>query len=556
MCKIIVSILLASCLGIALADHHLIAAGCNTDKQCFQFSDCSQTTNPTTPNLATIYMNDASTVEFQLQYNNSNAGWIAIGISDTPVMPNTYIFMCVRPDSTNVNVQTRFASANARPPIVTEFGALTEVNSFNDGSLFNCTFTSPINRTPQLNAENGYFVLLAWGRYDSGDIQQHAGAGVGRCATSNRIAISTPITPIAAGCNTADKQCFQFSDCSQTTNPTTPNLATIYMNDASTVEFQLQYNNSNAGWIAIGISDTPVMPNTYIFMCVRPDSTNVNVQTRFASANARPPIVTEFGALTEVNSFNDGSLFNCTFTSPINRTPQLNAENGYFVLLAWGRYDSGDIQQHAGAGVGRCATSNRIAISTPITPIAAGCNTADKRCFQFSDCSQTTNPTTPNLATIYTTDASTVEFQLQYNNSNAGWIAIGISDTPVMPNTYIFMCVRPDSTNVNVQTRFASANALPPIDNSNAALTEVNSFNDGSLFNCTFTSPIDRTPPLNANYFVLLAWGRYNSGDIQQHAGAGVGRCVTQNTITISGAPIISVSVYALVLMLILIIFV
>ena len=197
MSKIFISILLASCLGIAIADHHLIAAGCNTDKRCYQYSDCSQTTNPTaSSNIATIYNNDDGTVEFQLQYNNANASWMAIGLSENQMMANSYIFMCVRPNSTTFLIQQRFAEARARPPLRTSI--LTEVNYVNDGASFNCTFTAPVDSTPLLTAENGYFLLLAWGPYNNGYIQQHGGAGVGRCSTSSRVVISdAPIISVS-----------------------------------------------------------------------------------------------------------------------------------------------------------------------------------------------------------------------------------------------------------------------------------------------------------------------------------------------------------------------
>ena len=365
MCKIFLTLLLVSFLGVIQAN---IAAGCAGNKTCYQFSDCTTTASPSTPNLATIYTTGENTVEFELQYNNTNAGWIAIGLSDTQSMPDTYVFMCVRPNSSSVNVQERFASARSRPPITTSY--LTTVSTINEGSLFKCTFTSPVTRTPMLNDITGYYVLLAWGAYSSGDIRQHANPA-GRCVTGARMQITDAPgvqTTIAAGCGNG-KKCYQFSDCSQTTNPTTPNLATIYDNTDGTVEFQLQYNNVNAGWMAIGLSDDQMMADSYIFMCVRPDSTNVEVQQRFAEARARPPLRTSI--LTEVNSFNNGTSFNCTFTAPVDSTPLLTAENGYFLLLAWGPYNNDDIQQHGGAGVGRCATSSRVIISdAPIISVS------------------------------------------------------------------------------------------------------------------------------------------------------------------------------------------
>ena len=202
MFKLLASLLFVTCLGIAQADHHLIAAGCDTVKTCFQFADCSTTTSPTSPNLATIYTTGVDTVEFQLQYDNVNADWIAIGLSDTPTMPDTYIFTCVRPDSSNVNVEERFASARSRPPPVTSY--LTTESTSNVGSLFNCTFTSPVSRTPMLNDIDGYYVLLAWGQYTGGNIQQHA-SPAGRCVTAQRDVITT-----AVGSGTAVAPAFLF----------------------------------------------------------------------------------------------------------------------------------------------------------------------------------------------------------------------------------------------------------------------------------------------------------------------------------------------------------
>ena len=212
MFKLIASLLFVTCLGIAQADHHLIAAGCDTDKTCLQFGSCSVTTSPSTPNLATIYTTGDDTVEFQLQYDNVNAGWIAIGLSTTQSMPNSYIFMCVRPDSSSVDVQERFATATARPPLEESF--LTTVSTANEGSLFNCTFTSPVTRTPMLNDINGYHVLLAWGQYSGNNIQYH---GSGRCVTGNRMIVTDAI-----GATTPTTQPVTTSASQQTTSTGLP----------------------------------------------------------------------------------------------------------------------------------------------------------------------------------------------------------------------------------------------------------------------------------------------------------------------------------------------
>ncbi|KAI6654047.1 Ferric-chelate reductase 1 [Oopsacas minuta] len=196
MFKILISILLLNCLGIIQANLP-IGEGCGTIATCIQFSNCAQTTDPTTPNIGTIYTIDDTTVQFQLQYDNAAADWIAMGLSTTQSMPNSFIFMCVR-SGVDVVVQERFASARARPPEVTS--DLTLINSINDASIINCTFNTNVLGSPNLNRGEGYYVLLAWGTVSGGLIQQHGGAS--RCVSSSEIVITTatgmdPTTPPA-----------------------------------------------------------------------------------------------------------------------------------------------------------------------------------------------------------------------------------------------------------------------------------------------------------------------------------------------------------------------
>ena len=369
MFELIASLLFVTCLGIAQADHHLIAAGCDTNKTCLQFGSCSITNSPSTPNLATIYTTGDDTVEFQLQYDNVNAGWIAIGLSTTQSMPNSYIFMCVRPDSSSVDVQERFATATARPPLEESF--LTTVSTANEGSLFNCTFTSPVTRTPMLNDINGYHVLLAWGQYSGNNIQQHAGSG--RCVTGNRMIVTDApgAQPTAAPTDTptdtpsrctGDNTCISFSDCSITTLSNSTDIASYTTLSDNSVRFNLEYTTDNlTDWIAIGLSTSPSMLDAYIFLCHRDGDAGVTIQERYAIIRGYPRVTTP-SLLTPVAYLNSRPVLNCTFTSPVTRLPNLNDIDGYHVLLARGRFD-GDIQYH---GSDRCFTGERIRITEAV----------------------------------------------------------------------------------------------------------------------------------------------------------------------------------------------
>ena len=199
MSKLLISFLLVSFLGIISAAE-LIAAGCDTNKTCISYGSCNTTNAPTGPNIGTIYTKGDNEIQFQLQYDNSNAGWIAMGISDTQSMPNSYIFLCHRSGTSAVNIQQRFATARALPMEVMTL-QLSPVSYINSGSILNCTFTAPVEITGsegsiRLNYPAGYYVLLAWGMYGT-DIQQHGNQMTNRCFTTNRIRITT-----AAGVST------------------------------------------------------------------------------------------------------------------------------------------------------------------------------------------------------------------------------------------------------------------------------------------------------------------------------------------------------------------
>ena len=184
-------------LGIIRADHHIIGGGCgNTAKRCLQYGLCTETTAPMTPNLATIFTEGPNEVLFQLQYNNSNAGWIAIGISETNIMPQSFIFLCHRDGTSGVTIQQRYATANAPPPLQTS--QVTEVSSYNSGPLLNCSFTVPVRINSQLggsidlNKPAGYFVLLAWGAYTT-SVQQHGNQMTNRCPTAGLTRITEAV---------------------------------------------------------------------------------------------------------------------------------------------------------------------------------------------------------------------------------------------------------------------------------------------------------------------------------------------------------------------------
>ena len=165
---------------------------------------------------------------------------------------------------------------------------------------------------------------------------------------------------ITNGCDTESKTCYQFSDCTETSNPSDGNIATIYATGDNTVQFQLQYVDASIGWIAIGFSDTRSMMDSYIFMCQQ-EGSSFTIQERFAFERARPP-VSGAQLLTAVSYTNAGGILNCTFTSPVTRTPMLNAANGYWLLLARGQYNNGNIQNHGTSG--RCVSATRPVITT------------------------------------------------------------------------------------------------------------------------------------------------------------------------------------------------
>ena len=194
MSKLLISFLLVCYLGIISGDHHLIAAGCNTDKICINYDTCDRTMSPTGPNIGTIYTEGDNQILLQIQYNNSNAGWIAMGFSESASMLESYIFLCHRAGD-SVNIQQRYATVRSRPPLVTS--QLTAVSMTNSGSVLNCSFTVPVRivssvsaTSIDLNEASGYYVLLAWGAYTT-DIQRHGSGSPARCVTADKMQVTT-----------------------------------------------------------------------------------------------------------------------------------------------------------------------------------------------------------------------------------------------------------------------------------------------------------------------------------------------------------------------------
>ena len=175
------------------------------------------------------------------------------------------------------------------------------------------------------------------------------------------ICISLSDAEIADGCDSTSKTCIAFSNCAVTTSTTNTDIATIATTGTDTVEFELQFDSTSIGWIAIGISSSASMPNAYIFLCHRASGGSVTVEERKSgSSRSRPAIVTS--NLITISSTNSDGVLNCKFTSPITRTPQLDAAVGYYILLARGTYTT-NINQHSN----RCLINNKmqIADSTP-----------------------------------------------------------------------------------------------------------------------------------------------------------------------------------------------
>ena len=385
-----------------------IADGCDSiGKTCIAFSNCGVTTSTSNSDIATITTTGIDTVEFELQFDSTFIDWIAIGISNSPSMLNAYIFLCHRTSGGGVTVQERRSgSSYIRPPTVTP--NLNKLSSTNSAGVLNCKFTSPITRTPQLDAAAGYHILLARGTYST-DINQHSS----KCVINSKmqIADATPFesssvpssslfssvvstqsvesTPLVEAtpsiiptssyimqssamyslmstvatsvsmttaipvhsCGMPGTICLQFSDCALTSNPSDTNIASIHTVANNIVEFQLQYTDDTIGWIAIGISTTATMLDSHIFLCHRGSGTGVTIEERKADTYSRPPIVTS--NLNAISTTNSAGVLNCTFSSPVTRSPMLNDPSGYYILLARGAYTT-EITYH---GDNKCAAS-------------------------------------------------------------------------------------------------------------------------------------------------------------------------------------------------------
>ena len=253
---------------------------------------------------------------------------------------------------------------------------------------------------------------------------------------------------ISTGCDSTGKTCITFSGCGVTTSTSNSDIATITTTGIDTVEFELQYDSASIGWIAIGISTSATMFDSYIFLCHRTSGGGVTVQERKSgNSYARPSIVTS--NLVTVSTTNSGGVLNCKFTSPVTRTPQLNDATGYHVLLARGEYLT-DIQKHSS----KCVISDemQIANTTPFETISI---TSSSSIYSIMPSS-----TISSIITTLSANFTSVPITYSPTQSSLATLLASSSVMPFQSTSAVTVTVPPVTTTPSSGTNLAPINAM------------------------------------------------------------------------------------------------
>ena len=472
---------------ISLSDAQ-IANGCDsTGKTCITFSGCGVTTSTSNSDIATITTTGIDTVEFELQYDSASIDWIAIGISTSASMFDSYIFLCHRTSGGGVTVQERKSGNSYTPPSIVTSNLVT-VSTTNSGGVLNCKFTSPVTRTPQLNDATGYHVLLARGEYLT-DIQKHSS----RCVISSKMQI-------------ADTTPFETSSVTSSSVESTPSIE--YTSSVESTP-SIEYTSS--------VESTPSIEYT--------SSVESTSSIEYTSSVESTPSIEYTSSVESTSSIEYTSSVESTssieYTSSVESTSSIEYTSSVESTPSIIPTSSSTMQSSA-----IYSLMSTVVTSVPITTTIPmhSCGMAGTTCLKFTDCDSTSNPSDTNIASIHTVGSNTVEFQLQYDDATIGWIAIGISNTPTMLDSYIFLCHRGSGTGVTVEERKSDDTYNRPIIVT-SNLNTISTTNSGGDLNCTFSSPVTRSPMLNdpSGYYILLARGSYTA-DIAYHGGSN--RCV------------------------------
>ncbi|XP_073427376.1 putative ferric-chelate reductase 1 [Dendrobates tinctorius] len=171
---------------------------CGTQKICLSNpSECdpSKTTN-------CLFMSSAMTDNgaYNFEISGPSGGYVSIGFSDDQFMGSDDIYICVINSVGQVEIQHAYSEGRKPPLILPLSNVDVRISSYTNG-VIQCSFTSknqistqlPIYQSRASNGSDLYYIFMAYGSSDNGQIKFH-GPGVFSSDTKVNISATSNVT--------------------------------------------------------------------------------------------------------------------------------------------------------------------------------------------------------------------------------------------------------------------------------------------------------------------------------------------------------------------------
>ncbi|XP_073499166.1 putative ferric-chelate reductase 1 [Phyllobates terribilis] len=171
---------------------------CGTQKICLRNpSECdpSKTTN-------CFFMSSAMTDNgaYNFEMSGPSGGYVSIGFSDDQFMGEDDIYICVINSIGQVEIQHAYSEGRRSPLILPLSNVDVRMTSYTNG-VIQCSFTSknqistqlPIHQSRSSNGSDLYYILMAYGSSDNGQIRFH-GPGVFLSDTKVNLSAASNVT--------------------------------------------------------------------------------------------------------------------------------------------------------------------------------------------------------------------------------------------------------------------------------------------------------------------------------------------------------------------------
>ncbi|XP_053325887.1 putative ferric-chelate reductase 1 [Spea bombifrons] len=171
-------------------------------------------------------------------------------------------------------------------------------------------------------------------------------------------------------------------------------------------------------------------------------------------------------------------------------------------------------------------TTLRVATSLPPTQISSSLCGTQKVCFSSpADCDPSKSI---NCFFMSSSPVNGGGYQLEISGPSDGYVSIGFSDDKMMGNDDIYICGMNSAGGVGIQHAYSEGRSRPLTLNLGDVQVNLASYSSG-VMQCSFVSrnnistqqPSQQTRSLNSSYYILMAYGASNNGQIQYHGTTG-----------------------------------